>query len=448
MARVCACRFACPSSRPSTRSAGPAACRATSTPSSGDRCASRTAAENPEHARATQRVALFVARTHNRETPHRPPPGDARPEQAIATDPRPRLREKGSFVARRTFRQCNRCRDGSCRHFPTVTRSDPGSSTPPRRTSRPPRRSRAEGWASGADIAKRKARPRLAVGERHPAGAGSRRAQVRVLPARPRRDVAAAGRNGPVLDILEVVAGSSPARRPRAPVAQPAERRRSVTPRPQQPPHAPPRAEAAPVRRRARHDRGTTTHTTRPRKGGVHMPHLKRHRTRHVPQQIPIPRSGQAPGSAGGHRRAHRRLDAAAPLPRPRLRARLLPRVRMDAHARERAGARALHPRGRPAGRRRDRPRQRRGPGAAQRPGALRPGDGGRPRGRRHARGRARRTPAGRADSRAPVPVRGLRRRVPGLGPFAAPRRRALVRGAACRGARLPGRHVTAGARA
>ena len=31
------------------------------------------------------------------------------------------------------------------------------------------------------------------------------------------------------------------------------------------------------------------------------MPHLKRHRTRHVPQQFPIPRSGQAPGSAGGH---------------------------------------------------------------------------------------------------------------------------------------------------
>ena len=31
------------------------------------------------------------------------------------------------------------------------------------------------------------------------------------------------------------------------------------------------------------------------------MPHLKRPRTRHVPEQVPIPRPGQVPGSAGGH---------------------------------------------------------------------------------------------------------------------------------------------------
>ena len=75
---------------------------------------------------------------------------------------------------------------------------------------------------------------------------------------------------------------------------------------------------------------------------------------------------GAAPGlDAGAEQRrrlrlGRRRLDAAAPLPRPRLRGRQLLRARVEADARERAGGRALPRGGRRAGGRGDRARQRR----------------------------------------------------------------------------------------
>src|SRR4029078_13038519 len=58
--------------------------------------------QNRNNARATQRVAFFVARTTTAR-PHRPPQGDAQLEPAIPIDPRPRLREKGLFVAPSDF---------------------------------------------------------------------------------------------------------------------------------------------------------------------------------------------------------------------------------------------------------------------------------------------------------------------------------------------------------
>ena len=69
------------------------------------------------------------------------------------------------------------------------------------------------------------------------------------------------------------------------------------------------------------------------------MSYLKRHGTRRTPQWAPIPGSGQVPNSARRLRLGGRRLDAAAPLPDPRLRGRQLLRARADAHAGERPGA-------------------------------------------------------------------------------------------------------------
>ena len=170
------------------------------------------------------------------------------------------------------------------------------------------------------------------------------------------------------------------------------------------------------------------------------MSYLKRHGTRRVPQWA----AAAGPGSELGRRLrlGRRRLDAAAPLPDPRLGGRLVLRVRVDADARERAGGRAVRPRGRPARGGRDRPRLDRGPGAEERPGALR----ARARRGRRRRGDATRgargAAAGGPHGHAPVPVRAVRRGLPRLGPLAASRGRPLVRGAAGRRARLPGGQV------
>ena len=108
------------------------------------------------------------------------------------------------------------------------------------------------------------------------------------------------------------------------------------------------------------------------------MSYLKRLGTRRVPQSA-LPAAG--PGAELGRRLrlGRRRLDAAAPLPDPRLRGRLVLRRRVDADARERAGGRA-------SASREDGPRAvaeivarlDRGPRAEERPGALRARDGGR----------------------------------------------------------------------
>ena len=94
-----------------------------------------------------------------------------------------------------------------------------------------------------------------------------------------------------------------------------------------------------------------------PRERRCAMSYLKRHGTRRVPQWAPIPGSGQVPNSAGGFAWA---VDDWT-----RLRRFLILgseggsyyAARVDAHARERAGGRALHPRGRRARGRGDRAR-------------------------------------------------------------------------------------------
>ena len=170
------------------------------------------------------------------------------------------------------------------------------------------------------------------------------------------------------------------------------------------------------------------------------MSYLKRHGTRRVSQRVPLPGSGSELGRR--LRLGCRRLDAAAPLPDPRLGGWLLLRVRVEADPRERAGGRAVRPRGRSPHGCRDRSRLRRRPGAEERSGAVRT-RAGRGHGRRGDATRgARRAAAGRADRHASVPVRAVRRGLPRLGPLAPTSCRPLVHGAADRHARLPGGQV------
>ena len=145
------------------------------------------------------------------------------------------------------------------------------------------------------------------------------------------------------------------------------------------------------------------------------MSYLKRHGTRRVPQWAPLP--GQDPNSAGGFAWAVDDVDAAAPLPRPRLGGRLVLRVRVDADPRERAGGRA---RASARTARARSPRSSRvvdgGPRAEERPGALRARAGGRPRRRGDAPGGARGAAAGRPHGHAPVPVRDCSSRASAAG--------------------------------
>ena len=175
------------------------------------------------------------------------------------------------------------------------------------------------------------------------------------------------------------------------------------------------------------------------------MSYLKQHGTRRVPQWVSPP--GSDPELGRRQRVGRGLLDAAPPLPRARLRGRLVLRVRVDADPRERQGGRAVH-RARTA-------RERSPRSSASRPRAGRrrttpPSTRSRsPRASatRHAAGRARGAAAGGTNGNAPLPVRGLRRGLPRLGPLAAAGGRTVVHRQAGRRARLPGGEVPAARR-
>ena len=145
------------------------------------------------------------------------------------------------------------------------------------------------------------------------------------------------------------------------------------------------------------------------------MSYLKQHRTRRVPQW-PDPGLEPGPEQRRRLRLGGRRLDAAAPLPRPRLRGRQLLRDRVDADARERAGGRAL-----PRGRRRAHGRARSSRSATRAARRRTTRRSSRSRWRRarrrgDAQGRARRAAAGVPHGHAPVPVRARSSRASAAG--------------------------------
>ena len=175
------------------------------------------------------------------------------------------------------------------------------------------------------------------------------------------------------------------------------------------------------------------------------VPEAPRHASRAAVGAAP------GPGSELGRRLrlGRRRLDAAAPLPDPRLRGRLVLRVRVDADARERAGGRGSASARTARGRSPRSSRLDRGPRAEERSRRC-----SRSRSRRasattrHAQGGARGAAAGGPHGHAPVPVRHVRRGLPRLGP-----RRSVARSAAgtrrSRSTRSPTRRSsTASARA
>ena len=78
--------------------------------------------------------------------------------------------------------------------------------------------------------------------------------------------------------------------------------------------------------------------TTKHQERRCAMSYLSKHGTRRVPQWLPLARPGRE--QRGRSRLGGRCLDAAPPLPDPRLRGRFVLRVRVDADARERHGRR------------------------------------------------------------------------------------------------------------
>src|SRR6059058_5352068 len=135
-------------------------------------------------------------------------------------------------------------------------------------------------------------------------------------------------------------------------------------------------------------------------------------------------------------------MGPAAPVPDPRLGGRLVLRDGVEADAGERTCRRAVRARGWSSRGGGDSPGVGRGPRTEERPGALRARAGRRRRRSGDPPRRTGRATAGGAYRHASPPVRGLRRGLPRLGPFAPPRGGSLVRGPAGRGARLPGREV------
>ena len=175
------------------------------------------------------------------------------------------------------------------------------------------------------------------------------------------------------------------------------------------------------------------------------MSYLKRHGTRDVPSRSRC-RARAGPRAPGAAPRRSTTGPGCAGSSSSAPSAGSYDASRDGADPRERAGGRAVHRADGLAGRRRGRRASASGPGAA---GTTRPSSALALR----RRASATPTPGGprlealprvRPDRHAPAPVRGVRRGLPRLGPFAAARGRALVRGATGRGARLPGASRTA----